>query len=93
MPFCQNQDCGKTELKREEVEFDDEKKLVVCQECYAAEHGITILPTMKPKVPVEYDISITSKGGVKAELKVGEVTFGLEASPAQIQKLLKSNHG
>ena len=38
MPFCQNDQCKRTGLKREEVEFDDELQLVLCRPCYQRRH-------------------------------------------------------
>jgi len=91
MPWCENEECKKTGLKKEEVEFDDENKQVLCKECYEKRKGMVVLePKLVPQDPgwpFSYGFEFTNQGGVEVHVKVGELALSLHASPQELKRL------
>ena len=96
MAWCMNPRCGKKNISKNDVEFDEELQLVLCTGCYCLRHPGWIPPSqvevMNLKAPesdqVSYDVRLSSQEGFTARLGIGEVSLSLHATPAQIQKLL-----
>jgi hypothetical protein len=99
MPWCENAACSKKGLKKEDVEFDDERELVLCKECYdkRSEPGL-IIAKGNQKVdmsqwPLSYGVHFTSEEGFKAEVKFGDLGLSFHAPPEEIQKIFGSDDG
>jgi hypothetical protein len=77
MPFCQNEKCGRTGLRPYEVEFDEERKKVVCKTCFNESHPeakVMAFPVQEMySRKVAFGLHITSEDGVKAEVQFQRV--------------------
>lgn len=77
MPFCQIETCGRTGLRPTEVEFDEERKQVVCKSCYNDLHPkakVVAFPVQEMySRDVAFGLHITSEEGVKAEVQFQRV--------------------
>jgi hypothetical protein len=92
MPWCENKECGKTGLKRDEVEFDEENQKVLCKECY--EKRQILVPAEEPGTaaswPVTYGIQFTNDGGVRAHVKMGLIGLEFKAPPEELKRFFLS---
>lgn len=96
MPFCQNPHCRKQNLKKEDVEFDEDRKMVLCTGCYCVAHPGWVPPAqvevlgLKPPLTdggFQYDISLSSRNGFTAKASYNDLHFTFHASPDELKKL------
>jgi len=76
MPFCMNQECGKQELKRTEIELDPQTQEVLCRECYYQRYPTgDVLPAAsqigEPEREFTYGVHLTSANGLQARVAYG----------------------
>jgi hypothetical protein len=92
-----NPRCGKKNISKNDVEFDDDLQMVLCTGCYCLRHPGWIPPSqvevMNLKAPdsdvgFKYDIQLNNRDGFTARVGVGEVSLSFHATPHQIHKLL-----
>jgi hypothetical protein len=100
MAWCQNPYCGKRNLSKEDVEFDDDSRMVLCTGCYALRHPGWVPPvpgTIAPQAhapsldmrKVEFEAHFTTDRGFTARLGYGEVAVGFCASMEEIKRLFR----
>jgi hypothetical protein len=91
MPWCENSACGKTGLKPEEVEFDDDNKRILCKECF--KNRVTIIvrgreqPVSGDEWPFSYELHVTSSAGIQAKVGVGDLSIMFGAPISEIKKM------
>lgn len=96
MPWCENQHCRKSGLKKDDVEFDDDLHMVLCTGCYALRHPGWVPPVEgKPVLPVppgdallRYEVHFTSERGLAARVGYGDLSFSFMAPMSEIQRYL-----
>lgn len=98
MAWCMNTRCGKQGLRKEDVEFDDDLRMVLCQGCYALRHPGWVPPVdvvVQPPVAVlqvpekfSYEAHLTTENGFSARIGYGEVSLGVHISKSQFQRWL-----
>ena len=101
MPWCQNPLCGRQNLSKEEVEYDDLRQVLLCLPCFQAANPQAAAPAdilrMIPKNgpmfnghPVFYELSVNSTDGLRAQLRYRELAFEVRASPDELKTFTKS---
>ncbi len=90
MAWCQG--CNKQGLKKEDVEFCDETKKVLCIGCYCLRHpmwrpGVEVLPSMPEAPKLTYELHFSSAGGFTARLGLGTATLGFHMPMDDIQRV------
>lgn len=98
MAWCMNSECGKKNLSKTQVEFDDAIQMVLCFDCYAARHPgwypktdtpVVLYPSLPPGPPQwNYEVSLSSRDGFRARVAYGDVSLGLHAPPDDLRRLL-----
>jgi hypothetical protein len=93
-----NPECGKRDIKKSQVEFDESSQTVLCHGCYAIKY-----PNWVPETDVvvfpphgafvagpqwEYEIQLTSRDGFKAKVSYGSVSIGFHAPSDDLKKLM-----
>lgn len=103
MPFCQNEQCKKIGLKRDEVEFDDELQMVLCRPCYQRRHppievevrhqGENIAPPVKEMLTAVADgeagfgVHFTTDSGLQLEGRYGSIVAAVKVPMGEIKKI------
>lgn len=89
MPWCENKDCGKKDLKKDEVVFDEKNHRVLCVPCGHKE-SVSQQPAIVTELVDKKYIGLhyTSDQGLKAEIMYGGAHMIFEASNDQIKKAL-----
>lgn len=90
MAWCENPDCQKQGLRKQDVEFCDDRHLVLCHGCYALAHpGWTPPPEyvdlsgyrQAVSVPIQpkvgFAIQISDQEGLKARLSYGNANVAV----------------
>jgi len=91
MPFCQNDNCGKKDLKKTQVEIDEETNKVVCLDCYTKKYGVRrTVPVSLARDHVGWGLHLTSDRGLQAEVHVGDVQIQVSASNDELKEILGS---
>ena len=90
MPWCESKDCGKRDLKKEDVVFDDLRQQVLCIPCAQADK--TSSDALKAEVIEKtwFGVGYSSDEGLKAELVHGGARVALHVSNDQMMKFLGS---
>lgn len=90
MPWCENPECGKRDLKKADVVFDDLRQQVLCVPCgqvLAAQgggdalHGEVVEKTW-------FGIGYSTDQGLKAELVYGGAKLAVKVDNDQIMRFL-----
>lgn len=90
MPWCENDSCGKTGLRRDEIEFDEEEQLILCRPCYEERVGCQAVVLPAPayvSLGVTYGFHFTSEEGLKVDVQYRGVTAGLRATKEELSRL------
>lgn len=90
MPWCENVECGKRDLKKDQVVFDDRHQKVLCIPCgqQAAQEDPVVMGEVVEKT--FFGLHYTSDQGFHAELVHRGVRLDLRASNEQISQALNS---
>jgi hypothetical protein len=98
MAWCENQNCKKENLRKEDVEFDDYHRKVLCHGCYALHHPGWIPPSevvdcsqeieTASESPIAYEVSLTSAEGFKASFSHGGMTVAFHAPKELLNRWL-----
>jgi hypothetical protein len=90
MPFCQAENCGKTGLLRNEVEFDNATKQVLCSDCYAVRHGggASISPATAPGFAVGLFLNSEK---IEVDLRYNKIYAQVHVPVDDLKNLFKSN--
>lgn len=94
MAWCDN--CKKEGLRKADVEFCYDTKMILCHGCYVLAHPSWVPPyeivdmSVRPEsvTPFEYAISFDSKEGFTAQLSYGELALRLNAPIDHLKKYL-----
>ena len=94
MAVCENATCGKTGLRKEDVEYDENLKLILCHGCYVQAHPGWMPPSeiidLTADVPaLGYAFSINNIDGFRARVSYGGASVSFHAPTEDIRKLLK----
>lgn len=93
MAWCQA--CDKQGLRKEDVEFCEETKKVLCAGCYCLRHPMwdptraeVIMPALPagPQKPT-FEIQFTSQQGLSAKVGLGTAVLGFHVPMADIQRV------
>ncbi len=89
MPWCENEGCGKRDLKKTEIVFDDIRKRILCVPCGQAtmEAGAADLHE-EVRDKTWFGIGYTTDQGLKAELVHGGAKMSVRVNNDQIMKIL-----
>jgi len=89
MPWCENEGCNKSNLKKSEVIFDEHNKKVLCVPCgqQASLSDQALVGEVIDKT--WFGVGYTSDQGLKAELVYQGAKVSLNVSNDQIQKLIR----
>jgi hypothetical protein len=90
MPRCQNEECNKRDLKKDEVVFDTKNFKVLCVPCGQAESTKAESAVVGVESKIWYGLKYTSDQGLKAELITGGVKMAVSVSNDQFKSLLGS---
>jgi hypothetical protein len=91
-----NPNCRKTDLSKDDVEFDDDLKAVLCTGCYCMRHPgwippsqVEVLGKLKPPESdsIQYDVRLNNNDGLTARVGIGPYQMSFHVSPDQIAKL------
>ena len=98
MAWCEN--CKKTGLRKDDVEFDETFHKILCHGCYAYAHPGWVPPleyvdmTSPRSVQAEvmpvlnYSVSFDNKNGFRAQLSYGDLALQFQAPMDQLKKYL-----
>ena len=100
MPWCQNPMCGKQNLKKEDVEFDERRQAILCTPCYTqanpeagpAAKVLEMMPKSGPLVnghEVFYELALNSTEGIRAEIRYRDLSLQFKAAPDEIHSFIK----
>lgn len=93
MPFCQNESCGKTGLRPQDVEFDEELKKVICKDCYRIAHNkievVTVPVQELTSSPFRFGVSVTTEDGIKAEVQYSKILVQAHVPMEEIKKIFE----
>ena len=96
MAWCQH--CNKDNLRKDDVEFCYDTRLILCHGCYALRHPGWMPPAeivdattgvvaeLMPKL--DYAVSFDSKSGFKAKVSYGDLSLNFNAPMEQLKKYL-----
>lgn len=96
MAWCMNPECGKKNLRKTQVEFDDEAQQVLCFDCFARRHPgwypkidtPAVVYPLPPGPPAwDYEVNLSSRDGFRARVSYGDVTVGFHAPPNDLRRL------
>lgn len=96
MAWCENPRCGKKNLSKDDVEFDEDTRKVLCHGCMVLWHPGWMPPTGPTVIPrvaesdegFRYDISLNNRTGFTAQFGFGEYTLAFHASPTELRRLV-----
>lgn len=98
MAWCDNRNCGKTNLLKTDVEFDEELKMVLCHGCYCLRHPGWVPPTDTMPLPVaagdpklRYELRFTNEMGFAARIGFGDLVVSFHAPMQDIRRLWGGN--
>ncbi len=98
MAWCENQNCRKTGLRKADVEFDDDSKLVLCHGCMALTHPGWMPPQefvdLTGIVPVSVShesqfgmhLQINREDGIKASFSYGGISLAINVDNEEYRK-------
>lgn len=94
MSRCENPNCNKDNLRKADVEFDEDRKMVLCHGCYALVHPgwlppeeiVDLIPREKPEF--KYEISLSKEQGLKARVAYGELAVSVHAPMDELKRYL-----
>ena len=103
MAWCENPNCMKTGLRKADVEFDDDSKLVLCHGCMTLVHpgwippaefvdltgGIPRVVRNEPEARFGVAIQVNEQEGIKAALTYGSVSLALHIPADDYQRLFR----
>jgi hypothetical protein len=103
MAWCENPQCGRRDLLKEQTEFDFDTKKLLCHYCYADQHpgwspSIKVVDYSQPAQEVsnqarpggvQYEISLSSSQGFRAKISYGDFVLGFHA-PAEVLEKWRS---
>lgn len=95
MSTCMNPHCGKSNLRKCDVELDDRSGMLFCLGCYCMLHPgwkpegpvVDVLPE-GPEVSFNYEVSLSNLDGLKARVGYGDVNILFHAPMEQIKRFL-----
>lgn len=93
MPWCENPTCRKSGLSKNDVEFDEERRQVLCHCCYVLAHPgwmppIEVLPAREiPKLG--YVLQLSEADGFRAKLSYGGTSVTFHAPAEDLRKLME----
>lgn len=99
MAWCQNPHCRKDGLRKEDIEFDDTTRQILCHGCYALVHPGWVPPheyvdltdvvpkVSKPEPPMGFAFQLTHDGGLKAQFNYGGASVAFMAPMTDLKKL------
>ena len=98
MAWCQNPYCGKKNLSKDDVEFDEDTRMVLCAGCYSLRHpgwvpsdpGMVAPQVQAPSLDmkkVAFEAHFTTERGITARLGYGEVAVGFYVSMEELKRL------
>ncbi len=90
MAWCES--CKKQGLKKEDVEFCEETRKVLCAGCYCRRHpmwrpDLQVLPPMPEPSKFTYELHFSNANGFIAKLGLGSATLGFHMPMADIEKV------
>lgn len=104
MAWCQNQNCGKDGLRKDDIEFCEETRLILCHGCYALRHPgwappveefvdlTDSVPKVVRRLPrdprVGFAIQISDGDGVRAQVSYGGATLSFHAPMAELKRFV-----
>lgn len=88
MPWCENNGCGKRNLKKDEVVFDERQQRLLCVPCGQAESTTNGELAGEVVDKTWFGVGYTSDQGLKAELVYGGAKLAVNVSNDQFRKLL-----
>lgn len=88
MPWCENEECQKRGLKKDEVVFNEKNRKVLCVPCGQAASVLDGELVTELLDKTWFGIGYTSDQGLKAELIHGGARLAFGMSNDQIMKLL-----
>ena len=86
MPWCNNEQCGKKNLKKEDVVFDETTQRVLCVPC--GEQVAELRPQVVDKT--FFGIHYTSDQGLMAEAVIAGTRLQVTASNDQLRQMMSS---
>lgn len=89
MAWCENPECSKTGLRKEDVEFDEIRRQVLCRDCFCAVNPDVIFdpPRALIRPPgLQYELHLTSYSGLTAKVGQGDVSIGLNIPMDSLKK-------
>lgn len=97
MAHCQNENCKKDGLRKEDVEFCDVSKLILCHGCYALMHPgwkppfeIVDLTDKRPSPKIGYALQISNEEGIKAKVSYGDISLSVHIPASELNGIVKS---
>lgn len=100
MAWCENENCRKNGLRKEDIEFDDATRKVLCHGCMTLVHPgwtppseyVDLTSDAVPRVPapqskVGFAIQVTNEKGVQAQLSYGGVSIAFQAPMEDLKGL------
>lgn len=87
MPWCENEVCGKQNLKKEEIIFDELHRRILCVPC--AQEAVASGENLdEVNEKTWFGIGYSTDQGLKAELIHGGAKFALKVDNDQIKRML-----
>jgi hypothetical protein len=88
MPWCQNDKCGKTNLKKDEVVFDEQNHRILCVPC-GQEASVSNQALMGEVIDKTwFGIGYTTDQGLKAEFVYGGAKLAVNVTNDQFMRFL-----
>ncbi len=100
MAWCTNPACGKDGLRKADIEFCEDTRMILCHGCYALRHpgwepplevvdlseAVPVVKHRKPKVG--FAIQMSEFEGLKAQVSYGGATFTIQAPPGDLKRII-----
>jgi hypothetical protein len=90
MPFCQDQECGKTNLRKHEVRFDEDQRKVLCRPCWEKHHHpipVEVVGVVEPKREFDLGVFFTIEDGLQIEARYGGIEGEVRLPIEEIKRI------
>jgi hypothetical protein len=100
--WCENPNCGKTGLRKADVEFDDDSRLVLCHGCMTVVHPGWVPPeefvdltgviprVVRTESSFGMAIQVNDEDGIKAAFSYGGISLAIHVPNEDLKRLLES---
>ena len=96
MAWCENQNCNRVGLTKSEVEFDDERRMLLCQTCFASAHPgwvppVVVVDMRQPQstgTRFDYEVKLSRQEGFSAKVSYGDLRLAFHAPMGELKRYL-----